>query len=328
MFFFFNRLILARDYFFKRKKVNAFPTEVVLELTNHCNLKCITCPHPIMVRPKGFMDLELAKKIIETCSSWAELIDFDMFGESQMHPHFFEIVQFAKNKKIKTLLNTNLTWQSEEQLQALAKNGPDLLVVSVDGATKKNYESIRIGGDWQKLMKNIDYLVSCNPCSHIVIQMVVSTLNLNQIKKFKTMWKSKNISFRLHPYEVLLPGKNDILIMKKSERPKSHCIMPWRKFVIAWDGSVVPCCADFDKSYVLGDMNFESITEVWNGKKMTYFRGEHVKGEENVRNQFDLCRDCDWFVPSRSILFGSIFVSTSFSKKILHKIENYLVSRI
>ncbi|MBT4791672.1 MAG: radical SAM protein, partial [Halobacteriovoraceae bacterium] len=309
--------------FFKKKYVTAFPNEVVLELTNHCNLKCITCPHPIMTRSKGFISLELVRKVLGELKGKVGLIDLDMFGESQLHPAFFDIVSLIRESGQKSLYNTNLSWQSEEDLQRLALEGPDIIVISMDGATKKTYEKIRVGAKWEQLVNNIEILTSFKTSSHLVVQMVVSRLNFDEIKKFKKFCKGRNIEFRLHPYEVLIPNKTELTLpIGKSTR--GHCIMPWRKLVIGWDGIIVPCCADYDKIHPLGDAKQSSLQQIWNGEDFQSFRQLHILGEKKAREN-KLCHSCEWFSPSTPLLVGSIFVSAYRAKRILHFLENLSV---
>ena len=42
-----------------------FPSTIVIELTNYCNLKCSMCAHEYMTRKRGRMDKQLAMKIID-----------------------------------------------------------------------------------------------------------------------------------------------------------------------------------------------------------------------------------------------------------------------
>lgn len=42
-----------------------FPKTMLLETTNYCNHSCIFCSHAKMTRSKGFMDKELAFKIMK-----------------------------------------------------------------------------------------------------------------------------------------------------------------------------------------------------------------------------------------------------------------------
>lgn len=59
--------------------------------------------------------------------------------------------------------------------------------------------------------------------------------------------------------------------------------------VILWDGKVVPCCEDFDRKMVLGNVEVSSIEEIWNSNAMVNLRNKHVRGEFH---SISLCRGC------------------------------------
>ncbi len=57
-------------YFLKKSKSLkvAYPSTIMLEVTNHCNLKCITCPREYLFgdqMDKGHMNFEKLKKIVD-----------------------------------------------------------------------------------------------------------------------------------------------------------------------------------------------------------------------------------------------------------------------
>ncbi len=57
-----NRLKMVKNYFQNKPTVGLYPQEIVLELTNHCNLACFMCPHEKWNAKKGMMSIELFKK--------------------------------------------------------------------------------------------------------------------------------------------------------------------------------------------------------------------------------------------------------------------------
>jgi MoaA/NifB/PqqE/SkfB family radical SAM enzyme len=62
-----------------------------------------------MKRPYGYMDVTLAKHIIDDLhfQSICEKITFHVMGEPTLHPHFFEILSYAQKKGVKIGLTTN-----------------------------------------------------------------------------------------------------------------------------------------------------------------------------------------------------------------------------
>jgi radical SAM protein with 4Fe4S-binding SPASM domain len=69
---------------------------------------------------------------------------------------------------------------------------------------------------------------------------------------------------------------------------KVSCNVPWEKMSVAWDGDVLPCCYDYDKKYVLGNIKKKKMAEMWNGPEMRALRKEFL--DNNVTNP--LCRNC------------------------------------
>ena len=61
------------------------------------------------------------------------------------------------------------------------------------------------------------------------------------------------------------------------------CDQPWRHAAILWDGRVAPCCNFYDGQFVLGDLNQNSMAEVWNGDSIVKFRGQHITKKRNCQ---------------------------------------------
>jgi MoaA/NifB/PqqE/SkfB family radical SAM enzyme len=82
---------------------------VHIELTNVCDFDCLFCPKSVMKRPFGYMDTDLARKIIDEIgeNGICEKVTFHVMGEPTMHPRFFDILGYAMDKRVKVGLTTN-----------------------------------------------------------------------------------------------------------------------------------------------------------------------------------------------------------------------------
>ena len=319
-----NRRLLLVDYLKQRQTTQGFTNELAIELTNFCNLDCIICPHGRMKRAQGFMDWELALRILSQTRGVVSLVDLDVFGESLMHPKVFDIIEKCRSMGIKTLLNTNMSCVDNGLARDLAKRGPDMLVISIDGAIRETYEKVRKGAAFDAVIKNVRYFLSLNPSSQTVVQMVVNALNYREARMFVKMWKSKADWVRLHPYEVLDPQRDGLALGEKATRHARQCILPWRKMVILWDGTVTPCCADFDAIQPLGNAWDQSLWEIWNGAPMREFRRRLVS---EPGDSISLCASCRQFEAGLLVLVGSVFVDAFSAKRILHLLDKLLVFR-
>lgn len=82
---------------------------VHIELTNVCDFNCRFCPKSQMTRPYGYMETELAKRVISEIGEKAvcEKITFHVMGEPTLHRDFFDILEFARKKQVNVGLTTN-----------------------------------------------------------------------------------------------------------------------------------------------------------------------------------------------------------------------------
>ena len=70
--------------------------------------------------------------------------------------------------------------------------------------------------------------------------------------------------------------KQKLLLTKN----KSFCMLPWIHLHAYPDGRAYPCCFSFDP-FPVGDLNKQSLKEVWEGDKMKQLRKNMLKGVTN-----------------------------------------------
>jgi radical SAM protein with 4Fe4S-binding SPASM domain len=65
---------------------------------------------------------------------------------------------------------------------------------------------------------------------------------------------------------------------------QAFCMKPWVHLFISHFGTVVPCClTPWEKEQALGDINEQSVEEIWNGEKMRELRLGMLKDEKDKR---------------------------------------------
>ena len=64
----------------------------------------------------------------------------------------------------------------------------------------------------------------------------------------------------------------------------SFCMMPWVHLHVTQYGTVTPCCqAPWEETQSFGNINQQSINEIWNGEPIQEFRKKLIKGEKDSR---------------------------------------------
>lgn len=65
-----------------------------------------------------------------------------------------------------------------------------------------------------------------------------------------------------------------------STNKETFCVIPWVHLNFEPNGKVVPCCLTSHHNYFAGDLNKQSIDEVWNSSNMKNLRKQFLKNEE------------------------------------------------
>jgi radical SAM protein with 4Fe4S-binding SPASM domain len=73
----------------------------------------------------------------------------------------------------------------------------------------------------------------------------------------------------------------------KSFDKKTVCAIPWMHLNFEPNGKVVPCCLTSTFEYFLGDVNHQTVNEIWNSENMKSLRREMIEGK-----QPEICVKC------------------------------------
>ena len=287
--------------------IKGMPVSINTELTNSCNLKCPNCysGSGLMARKRGYMDIDLFKKVMKELSPYLYFINLYFQGEPMLHPLFFSFVNNCLNTQ--SIVSTNGHYLSEENSEKLISSGLNKLIISLDGIDQKTYSTYRVNGNVNSVIdgiKNVAIAKKKNNSSlKIEIQFLVNSFNENQIPQIRQLAKSVHASIGLKSMQII--DKEDIGLWQPSARRfrrykikegeyvlksslPDRCARLWFNPVITWDGKVVPCCFDKNAEYVMGDLNNDSFRDIWDGPKYRMFRKSILSG----RYMIEMCRNC------------------------------------
>jgi radical SAM protein with 4Fe4S-binding SPASM domain len=287
--------------------IKGMPVSIGAELTNNCNLNCPECASGSgqMLRKHGFMDPGLFSKIMTELSPYLYNINLFFQGEPMLHPLFFSFIR--KSITTHSVVSTNGHFLSYENSEKIVRSGLNKLIISLDGVDQDTYSAYRKNGNVNTVIEGIRNVTEAKKryksSLKIEIQFLVNRLNEYQIPRIRQMAKTLKASLRLKSMQIInqedigswLPlnsrfgrytMKNGEYISKNSL--PDRCARLWLNPVITWDGKVIPCCFDKDAKYVMGDINRDSFTEIWNGPKYRIFRNDILSG----RHLIEICRNC------------------------------------
>jgi radical SAM protein with 4Fe4S-binding SPASM domain len=283
-----------------KQKSNFVPRVYQLEITNFCNLKCKMCPYSKMTRKKQHMTWKLFKKIIDKDIYFKQALEFHLFGEPLLHPKLSKFIKYAKSKGHIVGLATNATLLTKEKSKELLETGLDNIVLALDGANKETYEGLRQGGKYDVVVKNIKSFLKLkhkgNYQTYSVLQIIQMPETKNEIRKFKQKWSwliGKGLNeLRIKRLFDSLGGSVNSKIPFPQYVKRLPCSELWYGSCILSNGDVVPCGRDFNGKIVFGNLENQSLKQIFNSKKYQAFRKSHLRN--NYSNN-KLCVNCkEW----------------------------------
>jgi radical SAM protein with 4Fe4S-binding SPASM domain len=294
------------------KKPFGLPYALAIEPTTSCNLRCPECPSGLrsFTRPTGHIALEKFKFYLDQYAKKAIYLNLYFQGEPYLNPNFLPMVQYAQEKKMYVSSSTNAHYLSKEKALETVKSGLDRLIISIDGTSQATYEQYRIGGSLDKVKEGLANLVAAKKeinslTPYIVIQFLVLATNEAQLPEIEDLAKSYGAdelslkSAQLYDFEngnELMP-KNQLYSRyvlgangkyKTKHKLENHCWKMWHSQVITWDGKIVPCCFDKDAEHVMGDLNQQTLTDIWGAHAYQSFRKQVLTARQDIK----ICTNC------------------------------------
>jgi len=278
------------------------PQLLMLEVSNVCNLCCPNCTNKDMQRPRGFMDWDIYKKVIDECVALGVNDLWITGGEPTLHPLLVKQVAYAKKQGIKSLaLITNAQLLTPLLSMELIEAGLDKLEVSLDAATSRTYSKMRPPGNLKTVEDNVVSFIKIRRelktlKPKVTVKFIKEPINANEVGLFRRKWGKLAddiyISF-LHNWGGAINKKEP---KWRGGSKRYPCSWVFRRMYICWDGSVSFCCLDTEAKTLLGDIKEMTIKEIWHSPTAEAIRQAHLDGNFNAVHLCDKCsfRDVWW----------------------------------
>lgn len=278
------------------------PFVIYIEPSGFCNLRCVFCPQSTggKMLKKGLMSPSLFKKIIDDISDFpnkVKLLRICGNGEPLTNKDVIPMLKYAKEKNVSERIEliSNGILLTDEMVKFLPQYA-DRIIISIEGLSEDDYQKtcglkINFPNFLEKI--NVLYKNRANCIIHLKIHSdAVSSekeeekfLNMFgdrcdeiYIEKLVPMWPQLGINY--HPDEFRYGGE---LVLRKV------CVQMFKGFQIQADGIIVPCCVDWKRVNIIGDVSKNSLSKIWNGRSLRNLQIEHLRGN---KYKTEPCKDC------------------------------------
>ena len=305
-----------------------YPTTLMLELTNKCNLHCLTCPREHGYGREmevGDMSFDSARKILDQALPYLGSLGLTGLGETLFAPNLAEVAKYVKQRKpgVIIFISTNANFPGFIEKVMPVLDHVDTIQVSTDGVGD-TYEDIRVGASFDTLYKNLEALVpeATSRGVDVMFNMVITKRNFRSMPEVIRMAEKIGVGyvnftcFNLASvtsvpvsYYDFFKGDEYRGVLELTKRVASECKdvevtgldfmgspgirkcgLMWNQFQINHDGEVPPCCAKpFPKEYSFGNVCDTPLIDVLNSDNAKQFRSHWVKGKPHP-----FCQKCSF----------------------------------
>ena len=279
-----------------KKVVTDFPQYVLIEPVSLCNLRCIMCfqvdkSFSSNKAINGFMDISLFKDVVEQVKeNSCNAITLASRGEPTLHKEFDKISKIIEDSKILDCkLNTNATVMNEKKINEILSANFSEVVFSVDAGTKETYESIRVKGKWERVLKNIELFNQIRSNKYPKVQTVtriagVKVNNRQDINQMTNFWEKLVDEVSIKEASPRWDSYNN-----KINKITEPCMNLWTRTYVWYDGEVNPCDFDYKSNLSVGNVKEDSLKEIWNNEKYNILRSNHLNKKRCLHNPCDRC---------------------------------------
>jgi radical SAM protein with 4Fe4S-binding SPASM domain len=317
---------------------DGFPFFVQIEPTNYCNLKCPICPAGGwgFKRNKRHMKLEEFKSIIDDMEKYLLFITLWDWGEPLLNPALPEMISYASERDIKTVVSTNCNsnfFHDEGYLERLLRSGLSTLILAVDSIHQDIYESYRGKGNIQKALQGIEKAVAMKKKLGkgpiLMMRMVIMKQNEHEIRAMRNLARkigADRFSVKtMNPLYTSESSDKDIVPQNPKYRRYQYkqgtykrlkipykCDIIFRQCTIHSNGAVFPCCWWYDDDYATSNFFTDGgLTQIWNSPSYRDLRRKVLQDKDS----FSYCQTCSfnyqfsrtgWFFETVNLTQGRI----------------------
>ncbi len=277
----------------------SFPRRILFEMTSNCNFHCRMCPQRNFKRPLVNMPADLYCKVIDEIDKYGvEGIWLYHIGESLLHPEFKRIIEHIKNKKNLGLiwLSTNGQLFTEDKIKTVLNSNINYINFSAHATTEETYNKVDTGGDFETVQRNLKRLYELKGTDNlprkpfIHCQMIEQEVTKHEVDAFikKHYQKADIVSINMLEYANL--PNNKFGLVQRERKLLTNCTRVSRNdgFIFS-NGIVTLCDAAYNGEIDLGNVNKQTLYEIWNGPE----RQKVLKLNKNGRmHEMEFCRSC------------------------------------
>ena len=292
------------------------PFGLFIDPTNWCNFHCSFCPRnqddfSTFAGKFCHMSYELFEKIVNDIKQFPErlkVIRLYYLGEPLLNKNFIKMFAYLCKENIcdRIEVTTNGSLLTNDKADALLKAARTFVgniyfrfsIYGIDGGGYKRI--VKNAVDPLNIMHNIKYLFDAKQGADNIFLYAKKLATYDDedetfYKMFKPICDEVNLEMPMNwsgaeEKNLLKEAFSESQLRKvpKKKIPKA-CSYPFTNLAVNSDGTVVICCVDWSRGTLVGNVNENSLVDIWNGEPLKRIRRLHLDGK---RSEISSCKNC------------------------------------
>ena len=246
------------------------------------------------------MKMPLFQKIIDEAATIPHInhITLTGLGETLLDPLLVQRVEYVRKQCAPGLffdIYTNGSFLTHEKSEALLDAGLSVIYVSLNGINSYQRREIMKVDDFDRVERYtrhaIDYAHKLGRGQRVIVKTIVSKdlMEPGDAEDFSNKWGGAHDKGG-HAY-LHLEGNWAGAMWPMRVKPQQACGRALQEIMVLWDGRVSLCCFDGEGEVIFGDLNTQTIRQIYNDEngKAFMYRTAHVEGK---RGELPLCATC------------------------------------
>ncbi len=269
--------------------------EIQIETSSTCIAACHFCPYKKLKRAGKLMPIGLYRKIVD------ELVDIPFItraklvglNEPLLDPYLIERLEYTKERRpdITTEVFTNAVLLTQDKFEAL-KGTLDSLIISLNANSAEQHQKIMgLIGKYDTVVENTKYAIANQGGMHIEIHAVINKdmFTIDDAIAFYQIWGHVALGgFGNCIKESNWAGENRTVKEMTCEN-KEGCFRAMTNIYVQFNGIVSSCCFDPTGKMPWGDLNVQTLKEIYSNPEYVKFREDHYNDRAD---QYAICLGC------------------------------------
>ena len=191
------------------KKASERRPIVVWNITRTCNLKCVHCYNDSGVGKK-FNDITTAKakEVLDDLAGYGVPSVLFSGGEPLMRPDLFELIGYAGQRGLRTVISTNGTLITPDAVKKIKDGGVSYVGISLDGIGEINDKFRGVSGAFDKAVEGIRNCMAAG--IRVGLRLTLTKRNVEDLEGLFDFFESESIE-RVCFYHFVPSGRGETI---------------------------------------------------------------------------------------------------------------------